>query len=180
MTASIKNFYPKLLRVQEIVELVEHYFGENAHHVLEAMKAGEGFGTAEADDLEELLQDFVTDHATEVASFQGLGQGGENSSQEAMDYFEKYHPEAHDMMVARTQELQKLLGKDGAAAALGQSREPFAIRVFQYAFLYVVTAEEFENEFFDDENEAIEFAQSNYKPWIERYEKNLQQKPIGK
>ena len=121
--------------------------------------------------MEGLITEFVADHATEVAVFKGLGQV-ENSSKEAMDYFEKYHPEAHEMMLARTNELQKLLGKDGAAAALGQSREPFAIRVFHYAFLYIVTAEEFEDEFFDNENQAVEFAKSSYAPFIENYEKN--------
>lgn len=165
MSDRIGIFFPRLADIPEIVELVEHYFGEQAHSVLERLKTGRDLGEP-ADEVEDLITEFVAAHATEVATFQGLGQV-ENSSKEAMNYFEKYHPEAHEMMLARTQELQKLLGKDGAAAALGQSREPFAIRVFHYGFLYIVTAEEFQDTFFDNENEAVEFAQTNYKPFIE-------------
>ncbi len=97
-----------------------------------------------------------------------------------MDYLEKHHPEAHQMMVVQAGELQKLLGKDGAAAALGQTREPFAIRVLHYEFLYVVTAEEFEDEFFDDEKEAVEFAQSKLQAVHRKLRDNCTQKPIGK
>ena len=149
MSNLIKDFYSKLGDVPEIVELVQHHFNENAHPILDCMKSGQDLGDA-ADEVEGLITEFVATHATEVAVFQALGPT-ESSSTEAMDYFEKYHPDAYEMMLARTQELQKLLGKRNP---LHRNSRGFRKRVF------------------DNENQAVEFAKSSYAPFIENYEKN--------
>lgn len=36
MAPSIRDFYPKLADVSKVVELVQHYFGENAHSTVVA------------------------------------------------------------------------------------------------------------------------------------------------
>ncbi len=170
MKDTLKDFYPCLVSVPEIVGLVTTAFPDDAAAILQGMKVGTDLGEMD-DELEDLLTEFITDHAEEVTSYKGLG-GSDNSPREAIIYFEDHHPEAAELIKAQSAELEKLLGKGGAAAALGQSREPFAIRVLQFKFLYIVTADEFEDEFFDEADGAIEFAKSNYAPFIKNFEMN--------
>ncbi len=164
MTNTIQRFYRRLGHLPDIVELVIGSFPDDAAAILQAMKAGKNPGH-EGEELEGVLTDFITDHAEVVTSFKGLG-GSDDSSREAMAYFEAHHPEVHHLLHTQAQELEELLGKDGAAIALGQTREPFDIDVMNWKGIYVVRAEEFETAWFADEQEAITFAESNYETFI--------------
>ncbi len=134
-------------------------FPHDTAAILQGMKVGTDLGEMD-DELEDLLTEFITDHAEEVTSYKGLG-GSDNSSREAINYFEDHHPEAAELIKAQSAELEKLLGNSATSAALGQCSEPFAIKVLRFKFLYIVTADEFEDEFFDEAEEATEFANSN-------------------
>ena len=164
MADTITAFYPRLAALPEIVQLVTASFPHDAAAISQGMKAGTDLGN-HAEELEELISDLVLDLAVVVKSYRGLGTS-DTSSSEAMAFFEAHHPEAHRLLHAQAQELEKLLGKDGAAVALGQARKPFDINVLSWKDIYVVTAEEFEYAWFDDEQEAITFVESNYEPFI--------------
>lgn len=164
MTNTLSDFYPQLLTHPEIRELVQTHFGNEAAKILQRMTR-DRLGRDHAEEVEDLLTSFILDHGEEVASYQGLGTTS-TTSDEAMRYFEAHHPEAHHLMQAQAKELERLLGRDGAASALGQKREPFTIEVLCWSGLYVVTAEEFEEQWFSDKETAIAFAQSNYEAFI--------------
>lgn len=72
MADAIKDL-SRLVGLPEIVELVQHHFDENAHSILEDLEAGRDLGDV-ADEVEDLITEFMASHATEVAVFQGLGQ----------------------------------------------------------------------------------------------------------
>lgn len=163
MKNTIETFYPRLAALPEIEQLVTASFPHNAAAILQGMK--EGADLEDKGELEELLTSFIIDHAEEIATYKGLGATS-NSSPEAMKYLEVHHPEAHDLMEGQARELERLLGKDIAAVALGQKREPFTINILHWKGIYVVTAEDFETAWFDEEGETVHFAQYNFEPFI--------------
>ena len=164
MKDTITAFYPRLAALSEIVQWVTASLPHDAAAILQEMKTGTDLGK-HAEELEDLITNLVLDRAVVVTSYKGLGTS-DTSSSGAMAYFEAHHPEAHLLLHAQAQELQKLLGKDGAAVALGQAREPFDINVLSWRGVYAVTAEEFEHAWFADEAEAVSFAQGSFEPFI--------------
>ena len=167
MTNTISDFYPRLAALPEIVNLITDSISHNGAAILQNMKAGSDLYD-DADEVNELITGFILDHAEEIKTYKGHGAKGD-SSRKAIAYFEAHHTQAADLLKAQAAELEELLGKDRAAVALGQAREPFTISVLRWRSIYVVAADEFEDEWFSSENEAVGFARSNYQPFIENY-----------
>ena len=154
MPLELTYFYPRLVAIPAIRNEISSHFGAEAGRVIEAMTSGRNLH-AEADDIREIVMEFLSDHGIEIALFKGSGRTNNDHSTEKA-YFQEHHPEA-----------MALLAKMGGAP--GFEQDDFTIRVLQYDFLYAVTAEDFEDLFFDNATDAIAFAKSNYAPFIENY-----------
>jgi len=116
------------------------------------MAAG-GLLGSDVDDVEDLLVRYLAEHASIVAEFKASGKTPGDPAV-SMDYLMQHHPEA-----------MALIERMGGAPGFEQS--DFTVQVIRYEFLYIVAAEDFENAFFATKEDALAFAEQNYKPWIE-------------
>lgn len=151
MADSIQHFYPKLVTLPQVREAILAEFGEGGPANIQAMAAGESLGS-DADDVEDLIISFVSENASVIAEFEASGKTP-GDPVVSTDYLRQHHPEA-----------MALIDKMGGAPGFEQS--DFLVQVLRYEFLFVIVADEFEDEFFDVEELALSFTRDNYEPWI--------------
>ena len=152
MADTIQNFYPRLVELHQVRQAILAEFGEAGPSIIQAMAAGGSLGT-DADDVEDLLIRLVAENASITAGFEASGRGSSDPAV-SMDYLKQHHPEA-----------MALIERMGGAPGFEQT--DFIVQVLRYESIYIVAAEDFENAFFATKEDALAFAEQNYKPWIE-------------
>jgi hypothetical protein len=151
---TIQHFYPRLVELPQVRQAILAEFGETSPSIIQAMAADGSLGS-DADDVEDLLIRFLAEYASIVAEFKASGRGS-NDPTVSMDYLKQHHPEA-----------MALIEKMGGAPGFEQT--DFIVQVLRYNFLYIVAAEGFEDQLFDDIKDAVSFAKDNYEPFINFY-----------